>query len=78
MMFPLLGTIFYVGLLIVNAMAVLSEERFLAPSTARFVCFSFTISNNTHKLAGHPPSHKTLASINTTRMDSVASKETSE
>ncbi|KAK0453633.1 ER-to-golgi transport membrane protein [Armillaria borealis] len=30
MMFPLLGTIFYVGLLVVNAMAVLSEDRFLA------------------------------------------------
>ncbi|KAF8914589.1 Yos1-like protein [Mucidula mucida] len=27
----MLGTIFYVGLLLVNAMAVLSEDRFLAP-----------------------------------------------
>lgn len=29
-MIPLLGTIFYVALLLVNAMAVLSEDRFLA------------------------------------------------
>lgn len=31
-MFPLLGTIIYVVLLLVNAMAVLSEDRFLARS----------------------------------------------
>lgn len=29
-----LGTILYVGLLLVNAMAVLSEDRFLARSTS--------------------------------------------
>ena len=28
-----LGTVFYVALLLVNAMAVLSEDRFLARST---------------------------------------------
>ncbi|KAJ7591062.1 Yos1-like protein [Mycena floridula] len=30
LMFPLLGTIIYVGILLVNALAVLSEDRFLA------------------------------------------------
>lgn len=37
-MFPsLIGTIFYVGLLLINAMAVLSEDRFLARSKS-FEC----------------------------------------
>ena len=32
MVFGYFGTIFYVGLLLTNAIAVLSEERFLAKS----------------------------------------------
>lgn len=35
---PGLGTIIYVSLLVVNAMAVLSEDRFLARSNR--LCFS--------------------------------------
>jgi hypothetical protein len=56
MMFPLLGTIFYVALLLVNAMAVLSEDRFLARS--EHLCLPTFLVLTCSKSAGLQANHK--------------------
>jgi hypothetical protein len=45
-----LGGIFYIGLLLVNAVAILSEDRFLARS-ACFVCHATPSYPYTHNLS---------------------------
>lgn len=48
-----LGTILYVAILLINAMAVLSEDRFLARSASYGNTASFVPSHISHQLDGH-------------------------
>lgn len=65
MVFGYFGSLFYIGLLFTNAIAILNEERFLARSASMFalshmivmltgiVLFSFSTSYPTHSLSKH-------------------------
>jgi len=51
-----LGTMFYVALLLINAIAILNEERFLARSKQirGITCLSMFSQNCSSQLAGYP------------------------
>ena len=52
-----LGGIFYIGLLLINAVAVLSEDRFLARS-ACLLCRRYFPLTGALQLDGHPFNHQ--------------------
>jgi hypothetical protein len=57
-----LGGIFYIGLLLVNAVAVLSEDRFLARSACPLVMATFRLLFA--QSDGHPFNHQILPVFN--------------
>ena len=68
-----LGTILYVTLLLINAMAVLSEDRFLARSTSsghQPTVNSLTVSTSLSQLAGRLLRHNPLILALANRMPS--------
>ena len=68
-----LGGIFYIGLLLINAVAVLSEDRFLARSACPYFMLYASHASDTSVLQsdGQPFSHRTTSGFNKTMIKVV-------
>lgn len=68
-----LGGIFYIGLLLINAVAVLSEDRFLARSACLLSRHYFPLTGALLfvQLAGHPFNHQIALAFNQTMTTAV-------